>query len=171
MPRFVAFLRGVMPTNAKMPELRAAFESAGFIDVKTILGSGNVVFDTPLQSEPEIERRAEQAMEKTLGRSFYTIVRPVLYLRSLIASDPYAANGIPFEAKRVISFTRENQSPKLPLPLAEHDASVFLTSGREVFTAYIPTAKGPVFMALIERAFGTNVTTRTLETVAKCALA
>jgi hypothetical protein len=40
--------------------------------------------------------------------------------------------------------------------------------GREVFTAYTPNAKGPVFMQLIERAFGTNVTTRTWETVRKC---
>jgi len=29
-----------MPTNAKMPELKKAFESAGFTDVKTILSSG-----------------------------------------------------------------------------------------------------------------------------------
>ena len=30
MPRYVAFLRGVSPMNAKMPELKAAFEAAGF---------------------------------------------------------------------------------------------------------------------------------------------
>lgn len=29
-----------MPTNCTMPELKAAFEAAGFTDVKTILGSG-----------------------------------------------------------------------------------------------------------------------------------
>ena len=48
---------------------------------------------------------------------------------------------------------------------------MFLLSGREVFTAYLPTDKGPVFMQLIERAFGTDVTTRTLDTVARCAAA
>lgn len=171
MPRFVAFLRGVMPSNAKMSDLKAAFEAAGFADVKTVLGSGNLAFDTPLKMEIEIERAAEEAMAKTLGRSFYTIVRPSSYLRDLVASDPYTANGIPATAKRVISFMRQAQPAKAPLPLAEHHASVFLASGREVFTAYVSTTKGPVFMALIERAFGTNVTTRTLETVAKCAFA
>ena len=30
MPRYAALLRGVMPMNAKMPDLKAAFESAGF---------------------------------------------------------------------------------------------------------------------------------------------
>ena len=160
-----------MPTNSKMPELKAAFEAAGFTQVKTVLGSGNVVFDTPLRTDSEIERIAEEVMTKRLGRSFYTIVRPSSYLLNLIASNPYSANGVPAGAKRVISFMREVRATRVPLPLAEHHASVFLASGREVFTAYMPTPKGPVFMALIERAFGTNVTTRTLETVAKCAVA
>jgi uncharacterized protein (DUF1697 family) len=160
-----------MPTNAKMPELKAAFEAAGFVHVKTVLGSGNVVFDSSVQAERELERRAEEAMTKTLGRSFYTIVRSASYLRGLVASNPYAANGVPVEAKRVVSFMREAQSPKVQLPLAEHHASVFLVAGREAFTAYLPSERGPVFMTLIERAFGTNVTTRTLDTVAKCSLA
>jgi uncharacterized protein (DUF1697 family) len=34
--RYAAFLRGVMPTNCKMPELKRAFEDAGFKDVKTV---------------------------------------------------------------------------------------------------------------------------------------
>lgn len=32
MPRFAAFLRGVMPMNAKMPDLKRAFEPAGCED-------------------------------------------------------------------------------------------------------------------------------------------
>jgi uncharacterized protein (DUF1697 family) len=50
MPRYVAFLRGVSPMNAKMPELKKCFESAGFTDVKTLLSSGNVVFSTTTES-------------------------------------------------------------------------------------------------------------------------
>ena len=36
VPRFAAFLRGVSPMNAKMPQLKAAFEAAGFTEVKTV---------------------------------------------------------------------------------------------------------------------------------------
>ena len=160
-----------MPTNAKMSDLRSAFEYAGFVNVKTILGTGNLAFDTTLLSEPAIETAAEEAMVQTLGRSFYTIARPSSYLVNLVAADTYAAYGIPAEAKRVVSFMRVAQEPKVPLPVAEHQASVFLAIGREAFTAYIPTDQGPVFMGLIERAFGKSVTTRTLDTVAKCATA
>lgn len=45
MPRYVAFLRGVSPMNAKMPELKRALESAGFRNVTTVLASGNAAFD------------------------------------------------------------------------------------------------------------------------------
>jgi hypothetical protein len=41
--------------------------------------------------------------------------------------------------------------------------------GREVFTVYVPSAKGPVFMRLIESAFGKDVTTRTWQTVTRLA--
>ncbi len=172
MPRFVAFLRGVSPLNAKMPELKASFEGAGFTDVRTILSSGNVVFDAATAIESDIERQAEEAMVRTLGRSFFTIVRPSEYLRQLLAADPYRLHGIPSEAKRVVSFLRTAREPRVALPLAEDFASVFLCSGREAFTAYLPIGdQGPVFMNLIERAFGKEVTTRTLDTVARCAAA
>jgi uncharacterized protein (DUF1697 family) len=67
MPRYVAFLRGVSPMNAKMPELRRCFEAAGFTDVKTVLSSGNVVFGARAASEAALERRAENAMEEATG--------------------------------------------------------------------------------------------------------
>jgi uncharacterized protein (DUF1697 family) len=171
MPRYTAFLRGVSPLNAKMPELKRCFEQAGFENVKTILSSGNVVFDAAARSEREIERLAEQAMTQSLGRTFYTIVRTNKHLKALLDTDPYTLNGVPLEAKRVVSFLRESRSPKVPLPLALDHASVLCAAGAEVFTAYIPSEKGPVFMKLIERAFGTDVTTRTWETVRKCASA
>ena len=51
MPRYIALLRGVSPMNCKMPELKAAFENAGFSNVKTLLSSGNVAFDARSASE------------------------------------------------------------------------------------------------------------------------
>ena len=44
-------------------------------------------------------------------------------------------------------------------------------NGCEIFTAYVPSPSGPVFMRLIEKTFGTGVTTRTWDTVKKCAAA
>ena len=80
-----------MPTNAKMPELRKAFEQAGFEDVKTVLGSGNVVFSARPAKESALERRAEAALAKQLGKSFFTIVRDIDALRELLESNPYSS--------------------------------------------------------------------------------
>ena len=56
MRRYVAFLRGVNPMNAKMAELRRCFETAGFTDVRTVLSSGNVAFGAPAKSDTALAR-------------------------------------------------------------------------------------------------------------------
>lgn len=168
MPRYVAFLRGVSPMNAKMPELKKAFEAAGFTDVKTLLSSGNVVFSTTAKSISAIESKAEAAMTKTLGRTFYTIVRPIDTLKKILEADPFATFKLPAEAKRVITFVREPRKPAKPLPLELDGARILAMQGSDIFSFYVPGPNGPVFMALIEKTFGKDVTTRTWDTVRKC---
>ena len=171
MPRYVAFLRGVSPSNANMPELKRCFEGAGFANVKTVLSSGNVVFDARAASEASLEKKAESSMQEILGRNFYTIVRSAESLRGLLETDPYADFALPANAKRVVSFLRQPHGSPLALPIEADGARILTMIGREVFTAYVPSEKGPVFMNLIQKAFGIDVTTRTWETVRKCASA
>jgi uncharacterized protein (DUF1697 family) len=169
MPRYVAFLRGVSPQNAKMPDLKRCVEATGFNDVVTVLSSGNVVFESKSRSAASIESKLESAMSRELGRSFYPIVRSVTELQNLLCSDPYSDFPVPPNAKRVVSFSRVLLKSKLPLPLEKDSASVLCVRGREAFTAYVPNALGPIFMVLITKAFGDEVTTRTWDTVRKCA--
>lgn len=171
MPRYVAFLRGVSPMNAKMPALKSCFEVEGFSDVRTLLSSGNVVFNARSLSIGTLERRAEKAMQSGLGRSFDTIVRSTDYLQELIESDPFAEFSLPPTAKRVITFLRRPAEANVKLPVERDGASILKLTGSEVLAAYVPGPKGPVFMRLLERTFGTSITTRTLDTVRKCAWA
>ncbi|GAB3356411.1 DUF1697 domain-containing protein [Lysobacter tyrosinilyticus] len=171
MPRYVAFLRGVSPMNAKMPELKRCFEAAGFTNVKTLLSSGNVVFDTTSRSELAIARKAEAAMSESLDRSFWTVVRPVARLQALIDADPYRDFRLTATAKRVVTFLREPLDAPPKLPPEKDGARILAIQGSEIFTAYEPTPGTPVFMALIEKTFGTDITTRTWDTVKKCAAA
>ena len=172
MPRYVAFLRGVSPMNAKMPELKRCFEDAGLKDVRTLLSSGNVVFSTRAASRSALERRVEKAMHAGLGHSFGSFVRGVDELQALLAAEPLADFALPPEAKRVITFLRAPIAPEaFELPLRKGSASILAIRGTEVFSAYVPDDKGPVFMQLLERSFGKDITTRTLDTVRKCARA
>ncbi|HYG70140.1 MAG TPA: DUF1697 domain-containing protein [Anaeromyxobacteraceae bacterium] len=169
MPRYAAFLRGVSPMNAKMPELKKAFELAGFTDVKTVLSSGNVVFTARRTPTATLERKAEAAMEARLGKAFPTIVREVEELRRLLESDPWQAQKVEARAKRVVTFLRRKPAAKLALPIELDGARILRVRDREVFTAYVPSPRGPAFMTLIEKTFGKEVTTRTWDTVAKVA--
>jgi uncharacterized protein (DUF1697 family) len=169
MPRYVALLRGVSPMNASMPELKRCFENAGFSNVKTVLSSGNVVFDARKATDASLQKRCEAAMQAELERSFLTIVRSVEFLQGLLAQDPYASFKVPPQAKRVVTFLRDVPAKKLALPIGRDGARILCMTEREVFTAYEASDKGPVFMTLIEKAFGTDITTRTWDTVRKCA--
>ncbi len=169
MPRYAAFLRGVSPMSAKMPELKRCLELAGFKDVKTLLSSGNVVFSSRAASLHVLERKLEQAMEKHLGQAFSPFVRPIGALHVLLASDPYKAFRLAANTKRIVTFLRAKPAVRIELPIEFEGARILSVRDREVFSAYIPSARGPVFMRLIEKTFGEDVTTRTWDTVSKVA--
>lgn len=168
MPRYVAFLRGVSPMNAKMPAVKQCFERAGFADVTTVLASGNVVFSAGSKSAHTLERTIEAATTKHLGRTFPTLVRSVAALEAMVARDPFAALPVPAKAKRVVTFLRQPPKPAPNLPVEADGARILALDGAEAFTAYMPSPRGPVFMTLIEDTFGSDVTTRTWDTVLKC---
>ena len=68
--------------------------------------------------------------------------------------------------------TRESAeivSARLGLPIERDGARILHRRGGEVFSAYVPGPRGPVFMTLIENTLGKNLTTRTWETVMKVA--
>lgn len=171
MPRYVALLRGVSPLNAKMPELKRCFEAAGFEAVRTLLSSGNVVFSSRAAKEARLAQRAEDAMQSQLGRSFGTIIRTTSYLQELLDAEPFAEFNLSPETKRVITFLRNAPATAIELPAERDGARILKVAGAEALCAYLPGPKGPVFMSVLERTFGKDITTRTLDTVRKCAWA
>jgi len=157
--------------NLKMPALQAALEEDGFTEVKTLLSSGNVVFSGRRASDTAIEKKLVATIEKNVGRTFGVIVRSIDELQALIDADPYRAYRLPAGSKRVVTFLRKAPEKTIKLPPALGGARIWAVRGREVLSSYVVNEKGPVFMALIEKAFGKDVTTRTWDTVLKVAKA
>jgi uncharacterized protein (DUF1697 family) len=156
-----------MPVNASMADLKRAFEASGFTEVSTFLSSGNVVFTAPAATPASLERRAEAAMTRRLGHAFLTMVRPIDRLRELLESDPYEGFGIPPQAKRIVTFLRKVPAVMPPLPLVRDGVHIVAAQRTEVFSAYLPNPKGPVFMTLLQKTFGKEQTTRTWQTVTR----
>lgn len=167
MPRYAAFLRGVTPTNARMSEVKKAFEAAGFTNVKTVLSSGNVVFDARITATAVLEKKAEGALRNSMGREFLTIVRAIDALRKMIESDPYGGVKLEKGSKKIVTFVRRAPRSELALPIEREGAKILRFQGGAVFSAYTPNPKGPVFMSLIARNFGKDQTTRTWQTLEK----
>lgn len=170
MTRYVAFLRGVSPMNAKMADLKKCFETLGFKDVKTVLSSGNVVFSAPAKSEAGLAKSLESGMEKHLPRSFPVIVRRLDHLLDLLSDDPYSGFQIPPKAKRVVTFLSKPCKPEMSLPMEADGVQILCIKKTDVFTAYVPSERGPIFMRMLEKTFGKDVTTRTWDTVKKCSV-
>jgi uncharacterized protein (DUF1697 family) len=157
--------------NLKMPALKAALEGAGFTDVKTLLSSGNVVFSARRAKDVALEKKIEAALEQHVGKKFGTIVRSIEELRALLDADPYQSFRLPAGSKRVLTFLRGEPEKKLKLPPALDGAQIWTVRGREALSSYVRSDKGPVFMVLLEKTFGKDVTTRTWDTVLKVARA
>ena len=88
---------------------------------------------------------------------------------------PTVKKGEPFEVRVLVQhpmetgFRRDLDGQAIPTHIV--DKLTATLGGREIFSAYVPSPRGPVFMTLIEKTFGTGVTTRTWDTVKKCAAA
>ena len=67
---YAAFLRGINVggnRSIKMAELRTAFAAQGFTNVKTVLASGNVLFDTAETDAAVLCRQSSNTLSRNLG--------------------------------------------------------------------------------------------------------
>jgi uncharacterized protein (DUF1697 family) len=156
---YAAFLRGVSPMNAKMPELVRAYEKAGFDAVASVASSGNLVFRAT-GAIAAVEKRAAAATK------FGTFIRPIAELEALLEKDPFAKLRVPAEAKRLVTFLRTKAKPP-KLPLTAGNFTIYAALGREVLSAYIREPGNAAFMGIIEKTFGKDVTSRTWDALAR----
>ncbi|RYX79335.1 DUF1697 domain-containing protein [bacterium] len=68
--KYVALLRGINvggKNKVAMSDLKASFEEVGFVDVRTYINSGNVIFDSPNTDVAGLVTMCETAIEKQFG--------------------------------------------------------------------------------------------------------
>ena len=89
MTRYAAFLRGVNlgKRTVKSAELKAAFEALGFENVKTLLASGNVLFDAA--TDKDLKARIETGLKAQFGFEVGTVLRSLDDLAAMVKSDPF----------------------------------------------------------------------------------
>jgi uncharacterized protein (DUF1697 family) len=89
--RSIALLRGINVGRAKrvaMADLRALFETLGFGNVRTLLNSGNVVFDSSDPVREGTAQKIEKAMTETLGVSARITILSDAELETMVVENP-----------------------------------------------------------------------------------
>lgn len=93
MKKYIAFLRGINVGNIriKMSDLKLAFETLDFQQVKTYLQTGNVVFESDKTNEI-IKSLLEKKLSETFHYEAYVLLHEFDFLAQIIAQYPYERN-------------------------------------------------------------------------------
>ena len=170
--RYVALLRGVNVGGhgtMKMADLARSFESLGFRNVKTVLASGNVLFDAAEADVLVLTARIEKKLKSSFGQTTGVMLRTIDDLTKMIDSGPFPPMKTGSGVKLYVSFLGRSVRPnqKAPLEFPNEGTRIEMTTSREVFSVCTPLADGRVSnpMSVIAREFGDDVTTRNWNTI------
>ncbi|MFP3915481.1 MAG: DUF1697 domain-containing protein [Actinomycetota bacterium] len=170
MNQYVAFLRGIAPSNPAMKNdnLRAVSESLGLRDVSTVISSGNIVFQSDVDDIGALEAMMEEAWPARLGFDSTTIIRRRRDLEELVERRPFGDREHGRETYLLVTFSRGPLAVDFEVPHFPPDGgfAVVAATDRELFTVSDTNArKTPDVMSWLESRFGKQISSRTWLTV------
>lgn len=172
--RHIALLRGVNvggKHKVPMSELRGLCEELGWVGARTLLQTGNIVFDAAVESTPaRLESDLEEAIETRFGFSFPVIVRHPSDVEAAVRALPMAGD-IEENPSRVLLYL----SKKVANKAAEEELRARADSGERValvaggLWVCFPNgvARSKLTPAAIDKAMGSVTTGRNWNTVLK----
>ncbi len=142
MARWAALLRGVnVGGNRKLPmaELKAFVEALGCRDVRTLLASGNVVFETDDRDGSDLERLLEREAKARLALETDFLLRDAAELKQAIAANPFGEAAEVRPSHLLVVFGREAWPADLPEKVARaYDGPEQLgVHGRHLYVDYV----------------------------------
>ena len=172
---YVALLRGVNVAGRTVPSkmLRELFGGAGFTGVKTILASGNVRFESADTDADTVKTAVEAALRQSLGFDVTVHLRTLEDIKAVIAADPFRVVTVTPDIRRYVSFYSAAPKGALPVPYTSDngDIRVLVRTDGEVYgvVTLTPRTGTTDYMALLDREYGSTVTTRNWNTLLKLA--
>jgi uncharacterized protein (DUF1697 family) len=171
---WLALLRGVNVGGKRvmMADLRAMLDAMGFERVRTLLQSGNLVFDGKKASAASLERRLQTRLRDTIGIESEIFVRTAHEWGEVLAANPF-----PAEAERDPSHLLVMCLRTAPTPAqirAAREAIVgrerIAVVGRQAYLLYPDgIGRSKLTGAIVERALGSPGTMRNWNTATKLA--
>jgi uncharacterized protein (DUF1697 family) len=175
MARYAALLRGVNvggSTQVSMRDLRERLTDSGFSNVRTLLQSGNVVFEANARPREEIERRIEEVISRSFARSVDCFVRSDADWRRVIDGNPFSKQAAEDPGRMTVLLLKRAPAVTAWQGLQASIAGREITRGQSDhgYVVY-PDGQGrsKVTLDRIERALGSRGTIRNWNTVGKIA--
>lgn len=173
MTQYIALLRGInVGGHHKLPmaELKKILETLGCKNVKTILASGNVILESDENAVP-LSRNIESTLKKKFGFDVPTLVYPKSDIDALVGLNPFKEIEVTERTRLYVTFLRDPSKSQLNIPWygPDDDFTILSIHGRAVCSVLTlsETTRSTESMAILEREFGKDVTTRNWNTIVK----
>jgi uncharacterized protein (DUF1697 family) len=171
----IALLRGINIAGHKqvaMADLRDLLTQLGFVDVRSLLQSGNLVFRGRARSGARLERLLEAETEERLALRTEFFVRTAEEWKSIVAHNPFREEAERDPAHLAVMFFKDTPDADAvkALKAAVTGPEVVRADGRQAYITY-PNgfARSRLTTTLIDRKLGTRCTGRNWNTVLKIA--
>ena len=171
--RYVAFLRGINVGGRKvirMEELNQMFKSAGFLNVRTLIQSGNVIFDAMTDQIAELTKELENLIRNILGYEVRVFVRSLEEMRAIVQSGPFVEKEGTDRRKYYLSLLASPAAKKSRLPFysANKDLEVIrLDNDLAYIVSHEVNGKYKFPNNFIEELLCVDATTRNWNTIKK----
>lgn len=170
---YVAFLRGInVGGHHKVPmvDLKQTFKKMGFNPIKTVLNSGNILFEADNESTESLEQSIEVQLEKTFGFAVPALIRSQTSIRDIIAADPFKDIPIHKDIRLYVTFTKNPIAVTIDLPgISNEDYFRVIEVGDKVIYSVLDVSKSKTTDAMetLGKTFGKDITTRNWNTLLK----
>jgi uncharacterized protein (DUF1697 family) len=170
----IALLRAINVGGhtVSMERLRGLFAELRYKNVRTLIASGNVVFDTSSKRPAAIESAIEKHLERALGYEVSTFVRTHDEISAIVSHEPFPRSVIDKAHALWIGFLKEPPSAEGTRKLTALRCATddFHVHGREVYwLRRVTSTESKIAGNAVERALGTPLTARNITTVTKLA--
>ena len=168
-----AFLRGInVGGHHKVPmvELREILTEMGCENVRTLLNTGNVVFETDQTDIQALEAKMESHLANAFNFPIPVMLRTKDAIADLVAQNPFEAIEMHKDIRLYVSFLKDEPTVELELPYSSKDSSyqILSVNNRIICSVLdLSTTKTVKGMEELEKLFGKNITTRNWNTILK----
>src|ERR1700688_148726 len=135
MTKYVALLRAVnVGGSGKLPmtELKSMCESSGFVNPRTYIASGNVVFESKLP-EPAVKAKLERCMATYAGKPVEVMVRTGPEMSAVLAKNPFKSRP----PNQTVAIFLDERPPKDALKtITGQDKEEVALGTREIYVYY-----------------------------------